>query len=272
MPKPQSGNQRIEVTSHLRWVRLDQMKVNPQAQRALTQSWADELARDFDPDRMGFIHVSFRDGWYYIIDGQHRRAAAIAFLGSDQQVQCHVYEGLTTEQEAQLFLDLNRQKQQNAMSKYKVALTAGLPVESDINRIAQALNLKIGSSAQLEEITCVSALLTAYKKRGPGPLSFSLRVIRDAFGYDGFKREVINGLTLVVDRYGTQVNEEQLVNRLKTHSLVTLHRRGKALRESTGSAAEQCYACAVIEAYNGTRGGHRLQPWWNFQSGGSVVV
>lgn len=274
MPKPQSGSQRIEVTSHLRWVRLDQMKVNPQAQRALTQSWADELARDFDPDRMGFIHVSFRDGWYYIVDGQHRRAAAMQYLGSDQQVQCHVYEGLTTEQEAQLFLDLNRQKQQNAISKFKVALTAGRTVENDIDRIARALNLKIGTSTQLEEITCVTALLAAYKKRGPGPLSFALRVIRDAFGYDGFKREVINGLTLVVDRYGTQINEKQLVEKLIDYQLVGLHRRGKSLRESTGSAAEQCYACAVIEAYNTHKAGQprgvRLQPWWDFQNGGAM--
>lgn len=266
---PKSAPHRIEVTSHLRWVRLDEMKINPQAQRALSQQWADELAKDFDPDKMGFIHVSFRDGWYYVIDGQHRRAAAIQYLGSDQQVQCHVYEGLTNEQEAQLFLDLNRQRQQGAMSKYKVALTAGAPVESDVDRIARGLNLKIGSSAQLEEISCVSALLAAYRKRGPGPLSFALRVIRDAYGYAGFKREIINGLTLVIDRHGTQVDEERLVKKMKEEGVTAIHRRGKSLRESTGSSAEQCYACALIETYNRSRG-LKMQPWWNFQQGGAA--
>ncbi|MFH5209225.1 DUF6551 family protein [Antrihabitans sp. NCIMB 15449] len=270
MSKPQSNTHRIEVTSHLRWVRLDQMKVNPQAQRDLSQSWADELAKDFDPDKMGFIHTSFRDGWYYVIDGQHRRQAAIAYLGSDQQVQCHVYEGLTVEQEAKLFLALNRQRQQGAMSKYKVALTAGSPVECDVDRIARALGLKIGASAQLEEITCVTALLTAYKKRGPGPLAFALRMIRDAYGYDGFKREVINGLTLVIDRYGNRVDEQQLIKRLMADGLIGLHRRGKDLRNSTGAAAEQCYACAIVESFNRARGGSKLQPWWNFQQGGAA--
>lgn len=266
-PKGATGK-RIEVTSQLRWVRLDQMKVNPQAQRSLNQAWADQLTKDFDPDRMGFIHVSLRDGWYYVIDGQHRRMAAVQYLGSDQCVQCHVYEHLTVEEEAQLFLDLNRQKAQDAMSKFKVALTAGLAVETDVDRIARALGLKIGSSAQLEEISCVSALLAAYKKRGPGPLSFALRVLRDAYGYEGFKREPINGLTLIIDRYGNRVDEEQLVKRLKVKTLVELHRRGKALRESTGGAAEQCYACAFVEFYNSGGRGQRLQPWWNFQSGG----
>ena len=81
---------RIEFTSHLGWVRLDQMKISPVAQRALNQSWVDRLAAEFNPDVMGLLHVSHRDGWFYVVDGQHRRAAAIQWLGSDQQVQCHI--------------------------------------------------------------------------------------------------------------------------------------------------------------------------------------
>lgn len=254
--------QRIYVTSRLQWVRLDQMKVNPQAQRAIDQRWVDELAKDFDPDKMGFISVSFRDGWYYIIDGQHRVAAAINYLGSDQQVQCHVFEGLTVEQEATLFLDLNRQKKQGAMSKYKVALTAGSPLECDVDRITRSLGLCIGNSAQLEEIVCVTAILTVYKKNGPGSLSTSLRIIRDAFGYEGFKPAVIQGLALVVDRYGSSLHEEQMVKRLKAASLVELHRQAKTFRHGAGSQLNQCYAHKMVEFYNRGRG-EKLQPWWN---------
>lgn len=261
-----SSPHRISVTSSLRWVRLDQMKVNPQAQRAFDQSWADELAKDFDPDKMGFISVSLRDGWYYIVDGQHRRGAAIAYLGSDQQVQCHVFEGLTSEQEAQLFLDLNRQKKQGAMSKYKVALTAGWSAECDVDRITRSLGLRIGTSAQLEEINCVTAILAAYKKHGPGSLSTALRIIRDAYGYDGFKSAVIAGLALVVDRYGTALDVEQMIKRLKTGTLVELHRSGKSYRDTTGSAQAQCYAHVMVTFYNRSRTG-RLEPWWNFQGG-----
>lgn len=256
--------QRIQVTSSLRWVRLDQMKVNPQAQRKLDQSWADQLSKDFNPDLMGFIHVSHRDGWFYVIDGQHRRQAAIQWLGSDQQVQCHVYEELTTEQEAQLFLDLNKQKKQGAMSKYKVALTAGQPVETDVDRIVRSLDLRIGTSAQLEEISCVTAILKVYRKHGPGSLSTALRVIRDAYGYEGFKPAVIEGAALVVDRYGNGLDTEQMVKRLKTATLVELHRQAKSLREGSGNALGQCYAHKMVEFYNRGRGA-KVQPWWNFK-------
>ncbi|KZM70958.1 hypothetical protein IU500_07170 [Nocardia terpenica] len=253
---------RIEVTSRLRWVRLDQMKVNPQAQRVLDRAWADELARDFDPDLMGFIHVSLRDGWYYIVDGQHRRDAAMTFLGSDQQVQCHVYEGLTCAQEAELFLELNRTKRQGPMGRYKVALTAGKPVETDIDRIVRALGLQIGANPALEEIGCVTTLVGVYRKHGPGSLGFALRVIRDTYGYDGFKREPIAALALIKDRYGDGIDEARLASRLARKGLVELRRAAKSMREATGNPADQCYAHTMVAFYNrGT--GKRIDPWWN---------
>lgn len=260
MAKPE----RIELTSHLQWVRLDAMKINPQAQRSYDKAWAQTLAKDFNPDLMGFIHVSKRDGWYYVVDGQHRREAAIMWLGSDQQVQCHVYEDLTSEREAQLFLDLNKKKNQTPLGRYKVALTANRDPETDINRIVTCLGLVVGSSADLEEISCVTALINTYTKSGPGSLSFSLRTIRDAYGHDGFKQDIIGGLALIKDRYGTGLDEDRLVARLNRKGIVELRRRTKQLKETTGNPLAQCVACAAIEFYNAGRG-PGVAPWWNFK-------
>lgn len=254
--------QRIEFTSRIGWVRLDQMKISPVAQRSLNTAWVDTIAKNFNPDVMGMIHVSRRDGWYYVVDGQHRREAAIQWLGSDQSVQCHVYDGLTSADEADLFLRLNTVKAQSPMSKYKVALTAGRPVESDVDRIARSTGLVIGTSKDLEEITCVTALLNTYRKSGPGSLAFSLRVIREAFGYDGFTRDVISGLALVKDRYGDGINEERLVMRLAKVGLLDIRRRAKDWRETTGNPANQCHAHAMVNAYNRGRG-EGIEPWWN---------
>lgn len=253
---------RIEFTSHLGWVRLDQMNISPVAQRALNQSWVDRLAAEFNPDVMGILHVSHRDGWYYVVDGQHRRAAAIQWLGSDQQVQCHIYEDLTTADEANLFLRLNSVKAQNPMSKYKVAIAAGRPIETDIDRIARSTGVVIGTSKPLEEVSCVTALINTYKKSGPGGLSFALRVINAAYGYDGFNRDIISALGLIKDRYGDTINEDKLVMRLRKVGIVELRRKAKDWRETSGNPANQCHAHTMIEFYN--RGnGTRVEPWWN---------
>lgn len=255
---------RIEVTSHLQWVRLDQMKINPQAQRGLNDAWANTLADEFNPDLMGFIHVSHRDGWYYIVDGQHRVRAAIIFLGdTSQQVQCHVYEGLTCEQEASLFLELNNTKKQGPMSRYKVALTAGKPDELDVERICRSLDLRIGLDKSCEEIGCVTAILATYRKHGPASFSFAMRVIRDSYGYDGFKKQTISALALIKDRYGDKLDEGKLVERLSKSGIVALNQQGKAMKEATGNPADQCYAHAMIQFYNQRNAQSRVEPWWN---------
>jgi len=254
---------RIEVTSHLQWVRLDQMKINPQAQRGLNESWANTLADEFNPDLMGFIHVSHRDGWYYIVDGQHRVRAAIMFLGdSSQQVQCHVYENLTCDQEANLFLELNNTKKQGPMSRYKVALTAGKADELDVERICRSLDLRIGLDKSCEEIGCVTAILAVYRKHGPASFSFAMRVIRDAYGFDGFKRQNMSALALIKDRYGDRIDEAKLTERLAKSGIVALNQQAKAMKEATGNPADQCYAHAMIQFYN-QRNAHRVDPWWN---------
>lgn len=253
---------RLELTSHLGWVRLDQMKINPQAQRAFNPN-NPAVAGLFDPEVMGYIVVSHRDGWYYVVDGQHRRAGALNFLGdSSQQVQCRVFTGLTSEQEAELFLMLNDVKKQSAMSKYEKALHAGWAAECDVERIARSLDLRIGVDKACEEIACVTVLLSVYQKRGPAALSFALRVIRDSYGFDGFKKPIIEALALITDRYGNALNEKALIERLHKKGLIEVNRSAKSMKEATGNPQSQCYAHAMIQFYN-LRNGSKVEPWWN---------
>lgn len=259
---------RINRSSHIGWVRLDEMKINPRAQRAFDKNWAEWLASNFDPDKMAFLHVNHRDGWYYVMDGQHTRWAAIQFLGSDQQVQCHIYDGLTETEEADMYLALNHKKQQGALSKYFVALTAEHSVECDIDRITRALGLTVGSNAKLGEITCVTALTGTYQKHGPGPMSAALRVIRDSVAGDGFKSGIIKGIALIIDRHGTRVDLDQLSDKLKRAGLLALKQRAASLKDGIGASEAQCYACAAIEIYNRGRGA-KLDPWWRFQAAAS---
>jgi len=258
---------RLELNSHLGWVRLDQMKINPQAQRALNNAWASTLAEDFDPDLMGFIHVSHRDGFYYIVDGQHRARAAAIFLGdTSQQVQCHIYDNLTNDQEARLFLELNNTKKQSAMGRYKVALSGparDYPDEHDVERICRSLDLRIGMDQSCEEITCITAILTVYRKHGAASFSFAMRVIRDSYGYDGFKQQTISALALIKDRYGDRVEEKKLVERLSQSGAVALNQSAKSMKEATGNPAAQCYAHAMIQFYNQRNVQFRVEPWWN---------
>lgn len=253
---------RLELSSRLGWVRLDQMKINPQAQRGFNAN-NPAVKNPFNPDVMGFLHVSHRDGWYYVVDGQHRMRGACAFLGdTSQQIQCHIYEGLTSQEEAKLFLMLNDTKHQTPMDKHKKGVHANLADDCDVERICRSLDLRIGLDKSCEEIACITALMKVYRKHGPAALSFSMRVIRDAYGYDGFKQHMIEALALITDRYGTGIDEKSLIERLDKKGMIELNRSAKAMKEATGNPLSQCYAHSMIQFYN-WRNGSPVSPWWN---------
>ena len=60
-----------------------------------------EIIWDWDERLLDPVIVSFRDGKFYVIDGQHRIAAMRKMNnGSEVMAVCKVYSGLTYEQEA----------------------------------------------------------------------------------------------------------------------------------------------------------------------------
>jgi len=103
--KPAGG--RVERKTRLHWVPIPLMRVSPLAQRDLSQARVDELAACFDVEQLGTPVVSHRDGYFYVIDGQHRIEALKALGYGGRQVQCWTYQNLTEADEAAMFLTLN---------------------------------------------------------------------------------------------------------------------------------------------------------------------
>jgi hypothetical protein len=83
---------------------------DPTYQRDLDTRRAVEMAGTFDRRLLGVLDVSRRDdGRYAILDGQHRHATVVAVTPL-AHVVCNVYEGLTVEDEARLFHELNQKR------------------------------------------------------------------------------------------------------------------------------------------------------------------
>jgi ParB-like nuclease domain len=255
---------RIERAARLRWVPLDWMRVNPLAQRDLNPARVAKLAASFDPEQMGAPTVSHRGGWYYLVDGQHRVAALEQWLTDweGQQIQCWCYEGLSETAEAELFLTLNDTLPVAAFSKFKVSVQAGRGPEADVDRIVRALGLRIARGSG--GICAVATLRRVYIRGGAAVLSRALRIIRDAYGEAGLDGPVIDGISLLCQRYDGDLSEQRVVERLSAaHGGVSgLISRAGQLRQSTGSAAAQCVAAAAVEVINRGSGGRKLPGWW----------
>jgi len=253
----------------LRWIPLDQIHVSPLAQRDLRQAWVDRILADLDLEQIGVPIVNLRDGdtdVYYVIDGQHRVAALRAFFEADLsiKIQCWVYFGLTQDVEAEKFLKLSNTLTIDAFSKFRIGVTAWRTVEVDIDRIVRANGSVVSRDEIPGAIGAVAALRKIYDTAGGECLGRTIRVIRDAYGDPGFDTYAMQGVALVLDRYGDEVDDLTLVTRLdKARGGVKgLLQRAEHYRLTTGNYKTHCVAAAVVDTYNSGRGGKHLTSWW----------
>lgn len=259
-----SSRQRVQREARLRWVKIIAIKVPAHAQRDLRQAHVDAIAAGFDPEMLGMPVLSYRDGVYYVLDGQHRIEALRLMGWGDQQIQCEVYEGLDEASEAEIFLKRNADLQVAAMDKHRVSVTAGREEDCDIDRIVRAAGLVVSNHKVDGAVRAIGTLRRIYRRGGPETLAKTLWVVRDAYGDGGLEAAVLDGVSLLIDRYNGDVDTDELVAKLNAQrgGVTALMQRAETLYRSTGTAKGQCVAAAAVEAYNKGRRGKCLPGWW----------
>jgi hypothetical protein len=259
---------KVEREARLRWVPLKDMRVNPVAQRDLNAARVDKIAAEMELEQLGNPTVNMRSDLFYIVDGQHRVEAYKKWCGDgnweDQAMQCWAYEGLTEEEEAEVFLKLNDVLTVATFEKFRVGVRAGRLEETDIDRIVRAVNLRVSREHGGGAIRAVGALRKVYTL-GPGTLARTLRLIRDAYGDAGLESAVIEGIGLWCSRYNGTLDEKWAIEKLgNAHGGVNgLLNSAMTLRQKTGNPRAHCIAAAAVDIYNRGRGGpKKLSSWW----------
>lgn len=264
-PKP---GPRIERVARLRWVPLNRMVVSDKAQRELKQYRVDHLVANFDLEQVGTPVVNERHGRFFIIDGQHRHAAMVQKYSETHQVQCWTYAGLTEEQEAEKFLQLNDTLTVAALDKYVVGVEAGRAVESDIDRIVRACGLVVTKQKVEGGIGAVGTLRRVYTRGGANVLSRTLRMIDSSWGSAGLEASVIDGIGLLCGRYNGELQDELAVAKFKNMRGGVNGLLGKAalIKDKTRQPFAHCVAAAAVEVINSGKGGKKLPTWWKAEA------
>jgi len=256
--------QKIERSARLKWVPLDKIKVNPLAQRDVNQSRVDHLVANLDLDQLGNPVVSQRDGAFWVLDGQHRVEAMRAFGFDSEDIQCWVHEGLTSEQEAEVFLKLNDVLAVSAFDRFTKAVHAGRSVETDIDRIVKST----GCLVTLNKVDCgIAAVgsLRAVYAMGPGVLARTLTIIREAYGTGGFDSSIIRGMGLMCSRYDApSLDAANAIPKLQkaARGADGLLQKAEIVRRQTGVSKSVAVAAAAVETINGSGKGRKIPSWW----------
>jgi hypothetical protein len=266
----------VPHASAVQWLAIEDLRIDPEAQRDLRVSWVKQHVQKFDADQLGYIVVNIRrDGHHYVIDGQHRVELLRAVGWGDQKVSCEVFTGLSQKEEAALFLSRNDRLAVRTFDKFRVRITAGEPVATDINRIVLAASLSLAQATTGSgHVSAVTALERIYRgggiagaKDGASVLARTLRTIEQAWGREStnFEGQVIEGVGLTLTRYGTKLEQAGLVSKLSKigGGAAGLIGKARGMRDMRGGTVAYCIAGLIVERYNRGRRGGKLDGWWS---------
>jgi hypothetical protein len=255
----------LDRTRQLDWVEVASLRVSQLAQRDLNPHWVNKIVAEFDPEEFGTPTVNQRDGFWYVIDGQHRVEALRSLGWDDIKIECWVYTGLTEQQEAAKFLLLNNRLTVATFPRFRIGVEAGNEEETAITTIVQNAGLHVALDKAEGSINAVGTLRRIYKRDGELVLARTLAMIRDAYGTPGMRAAVLDGIALFCARYQTRLDDGMAVEKLAgVHGGVNgLLGRGEKLYQRIGGRRNHCVAAAAVSIYNsGKAGGSRLPSWW----------
>ena len=236
------------------------LTINPRAQRELKAKKVRDIVKDFNPLLVNPIKVSFRDGKYWVIDGQHTLNALRVVNDGDCMVRCKVFYGLTEIDEADLFLSQNGHSSPVGMNdKLRVLFLQGDQEVMDFIKATELAGLRIDftKGQSRNKIIAISCAFSIYKKLPREKYIEMLIAIRDAWdgAPDSFSREILIGMSRVYATYFGEFKTKEMSKRLSKVAPAQIVREGKGY----GSlSAPVMYAKAILRVYNAGRTTHRL--------------
>ena len=225
---------------------------DPTYQRNLDAKRVRQIVKNFDPNLVNPIKVSYRknEDRYYVFDGQHTLAALKLKHGGDLAVNCHVWHGLTPEDEAWLFAQQNGiSRNVNAAGKLKALYRAG---DQDVRKFVDVTNLvahmRLTYGSGRNRIQAYTKAYSMYKDVGENDYYAILKNLRDAWdGVEGnFNTELLGGMRIFHMTYKDQYNQKMLVRKLSKISPFEIIREGKVSRDP----GDTKYARQILRVYN----------------------
>lgn len=242
----------MEYSNQYKWVNSKSILSSAKYQRDVNQTRIIRMLAEFDQTLVNPPKLSFRDGKYFVFDGQHTIALLKARNnGLDLPVLCKVYEGMTEEEEAVYF-----EKQFGIFSapsttqKFFSAYNRGEPTIVDIVRIAEAAGFVINFSKGYTHngIRALRSLYNIYTKFSPAIYMTTLGIIKATWlgEPDSLRREILEGVAIFCHTYEGRYNRMLFIKKLSKITPIKIIREAQI---STASGTKK-YAQRILSEYN----------------------
>ncbi len=241
-------------------VEVASLQVDPKYQRALGNLHVDRLVQQFNPAALGEIDVSERkNGEMFVIDGHHRWIACKRV--GHKKMQARVHKGLSSAQEASLFLDLNFTRSVTPGAKYNARMLMDEPDALAITAAVEAEGFTIDPTRAVhgQTVAGISKLDHIYKNYGSDTIQAVLRVTKFAWPTDPKGREatMLGGIARFLVTY-PNTGVEALGRKLGQSTLQELTQSRRAYKKDYGISTDAACARAIWHQFNRGRRGNKL--------------
>ncbi len=200
MPKYDYRLPKHDITNES--IHVDDLAINPNAQRAVGVARAKRMANNFLPQAAGTLVVCRRDGLNYVVDGMHRLAAAR--MAGVTTMSCEVHHGLSEEHEAELFLIKNKEsKAPSKLDEYRIGLVAQHPLFVAVQEVLDRHELKMANAPTTNQIGAVQAVVGILEQHGAEVLDATLKAVQVAFGRrdETWEGTLLQGTAMFIARH-----------------------------------------------------------------------
>ena len=240
-----------------RMLRPSQIRVDSLYQRQLDAKRVDKIVREFNGDTFNEPKVSYRDGLFFVFDGQHSIAAWRRYHeNEDTPLLCKVYKGMTWLEECDAFVRQNGlDKDPTTNDKLRAAYNSKNPDVVDMVQKAEMCGFVVDFvvSKTPSRIVATTALYRAYKMLGGEKYLRMLTAIKEAWygDMDAISSQIITGMATVFKTY--HFDMDSFVKSMKRTTPTKIIAQGKTYRDRTNT-----YSREIVKQYNYKRTKYKL--------------
>ena len=189
-------------------------------QRHVPSAEVDKLVKEWDVDLCEPIKVSFRDGVYWVFDGQHRTLAWIVIYGENKPINCVVYYGMTETEEEEAFVKQSgRVVPIRTFDKLRAEWNHNKPEVRDMVTAAEWAGVKFNFAKENKDgrvNVTYNAIWKLYNQVDRDTFIRILTVIEKGWRNipDRKQSRMINAVGLLYKAYHSEINDEKFISKV----------------------------------------------------------
>lgn len=244
------------------WMMLRPSLINVDSlyQRELEVKRVARMVKNYNPNLVNPPKVSFREGKYWVFDGQHTLAMwRQIHKGNDKQIECRVFYGMTWLDESELFcLQNGIDRDPTTNDKLRAAYNSGNPDVVDMVNLAKMAGVTVDFvKSEAQGRCCATAtLFKSYKELERLVFVDMLTAIMQAWGgeIDSLSKSIISGMSKFYKTYYGGFTQKDFVSTMKKVAPAYIIREGRDL----SGQVQNKYCRVILKEYNKRRSSRRL--------------